>query len=802
MPPVKFQIDISRTYKNKTGYDNGYRLNTSFKTETHTERTFIDNVIRAGWPYTMVHQKRDPKITGAYARGVKTPKHIENFVSMQVMTFDDDSGEGNVVLFWLKDEFFKKYGWAFVESVNSTPDKQKGHPTFIFDKPITDPALYKECLQAFCTAYPRLDWLVNIDRTIYNAEGATVHMIGNVCPFDVFEKTILEPYRKAEAEKQAAIDAEKARKQAEWEKLKAQGKTISSSLEEAWLSGWLNWLFDKVANTQSGGNPSRNGAIYWAGRSIAGAKNTTWAQPYGKLFIDIERRIVEAAAANGYLQDYANGKDAEILRIFNRGIMAGGVPLDEPRPTEQREPPERIIDDAGNDISIFLIESADDEGNAQCMNEIHGKEFMHCSAYGWLHHNGQFWQNEIGEAVLQRTTAEMLKERRMQAVIADREAIIKAAKPSANNIKNSIFNFRSIVTTTVADFDKSPHLLNCQNGVVDLRTGDIVPHDLSQRFTYCVPTKYEPNAYSEVWENFLLDVMNNDRQMIDYMQEAMGYTLTGITSEECLFYMYGQTRSGKGTFTETILSALGREPIATEVDFGTFTRNRDRDAQNFDLAPLKPCRVVMASESNQYGHLNEAVIKRITGGNDIMCAFKHKDHFTYRPQFTIWLSSNYAPKADVDDDAVWIRVRVIRFPNCYAGREDRSLKRRLRQPINLEGVLSWIVRGSISWYGKNEKGLHAPQQVIDETQRARTELDFVAQWVDECLEVDEESFIPNSALYSSYETWCKDNGVTPRKLGRLTSALKKKGYRAGERSMVRIMGVERQKRGLKGFIVS
>ena len=330
---VSFQIDISRTFKNKTGYDHGFQLNTSFETETLTPQSLIDTVIKPGWPYTMAHQKRSPRETGADKRDVKTPKHIENFTSMQILTFDDDSGEGDVVKFWLNNAFFKQYGWAFVESASSKPDHQKGHPTFIFDKPVTDPGLYKRCLMAFCTAYPRLDWLVDITRTIYNGEGATVHRLDNICPLDVFVREIVEPYVAEEVRKQVAIDKRQVEQRAEWERQKAAGKTVSSNLAEAWLAGWLDWVFDKVANTRSGGNPSRNGAIYWAGRSIAGARGTSWTQPYGALFGDVNQRIVAAASTNGYLEDYANGQPREILRIFDRGVAKGGEELEEPKPT-------------------------------------------------------------------------------------------------------------------------------------------------------------------------------------------------------------------------------------------------------------------------------------------------------------------------------------------------------------------------------------------------------------------------------------------------------------------------------------
>ena len=327
-----FQVDVSRTYRNKDGYEaSGLRLNNSFVTETHTVDSFIQTVVKEGWPYTMVHVKRPPSETGAAARGVLTPKHTENFTSSQLLTFDDDSRLPGVVDFWRNEPFFSRYGLAFVESVNSEPGKaEKGHPTLLLDRPITDPALYRECLRAYHYAFPRLDPLTNVDRTIYNAQDARVHLIGAVCPFQEFEYAYLEPYRTMEREKSAAIASERERRRQEAEQAKADGRTTSHSLEEAYLTGYLHWLFEHVAAKRAGDN--RNKSIYWAGRCIAGVETTEWAKPHLHLLADVEARIMSAATTNGYLIDHAHNDEGEVLRVFDLGRQASGEPLDAPAP--------------------------------------------------------------------------------------------------------------------------------------------------------------------------------------------------------------------------------------------------------------------------------------------------------------------------------------------------------------------------------------------------------------------------------------------------------------------------------------
>jgi putative DNA primase/helicase len=231
---------------------------------------------------------------------------------------------------------------------------------------------------------------------------------------------------------------------------------------------------------------------------------------------------------------------------------------------------------------------------------------------------------------------------------------------------------------------------------------------------------------------------------------------------------------------------LDKEPLATEVDFGAFTMDRSHDSQNFDLAGLKPCRFVAASESNKYSSLNAARVKAITGGNEIRAAFKRRDHFTYRPQFKVWLSSNYPVNADVDDDAIWYRLKVIQFPNSYAGREDKNLKRQLRQEKNMKAVLTWAVKGAIRWYNQEGTGLRTPKKVVEATEQARLELDYVGQWLEEHVEQVQTGihFVPNSALYLSYQEWCKENGVTPKHKRSLTMELKRKGIDAGQQRKV------------------
>lgn len=421
----------------------------------------------------------------------------------------------------------------------------------------------------------------------------------------------------------------------------------------------------------------------------------------------------------------------------------------------------------------FLLEAGlSDEGNAQCVNFLYPDRFLYCAAFGksgWLYFDGQCWTNELAESRLDRAITTTLIKRAEYGLKAGvdangkllNEKLVKFCAANSYRRKGCKDQLRSILEVSITEFDNDPDMLNCANGVVNLKTGDIVDHSPKQRFTYVLPVAYNPKADYTEWVTWLREVLGGDADTLKYVQQAVGYSLTGRTSEECLFYLYGPTRAGKGTFSETILKLLGT-PLSSGVDFATFTAKRDHDSQNFDLAGLKATRFIVASESNKYELLNPRRIKSITGGDMIRCAHKHGNFFEYFPQFKVWLISNNPVKADSEDEALWARVNVIEFPNSYLGREDKGLKRRMLQPDNLEAVLRWAVEGAIAWYSSLPDGIQKPERVISETARQRAGNDFSAQFVNECIQTKPGAFLPNKVWKAVYRAWCDENSVTPK----------------------------------------
>lgn len=439
----------------------------------------------------------------------------------------------------------------------------------------------------------------------------------------------------------------------------------------------------------------------------------------------------------------------------------------------------------GKVVEYLTNEAIDDRGNAMSVAIRYAGNFAHNKAYGWLWYTGTHWARGDAETELYDAVVKTIEARAHIAIGAKFEKLQKFAVCSTARISACTAQLEHLFHVSPEKFGANKDLLNCANGVVNLKTGEIAPHSADQYFNYCLSVAYEPEAKSQAWLDFLADVVGHYEQVAEYLQMAVGYSLTGHTNEECLFYIHGPKRAGKGTFASTLLAVLGT-PLSTTVDFSTFTAERDNDSNNFDLAGLQQTRFIVASESDRYKRLNAKRIKAITGGDEVRASYKYGDHFSYKPQYKLWLQSNWPVNADSDDSAIWGRVKVIDFPNTYYDREDKHLKDRLAEPHNLEGVLAWAVAGVMKWFASSN-GLTTPEVVKAATDAHRNEQDTLAQFLEEIYEATEnpEDFIPNPDFYTAYKSYCDELGVTPKQMPQLTKSLKAKGIKAGEQQKIR-----------------
>lgn len=423
--------------------------------------------------------------------------------------------------------------------------------------------------------------------------------------------------------------------------------------------------------------------------------------------------------------------------------------------------------------TTFSSEPLDHDGHAACTLVKYSDLYKYTPQNGWLVYKEGYWQTEGAEASVGRAIKTVLRDRDKLITqnpdlepkqIAAMRRLCNANSGAIAGVKTMLKDYVEI-EDDIGNFDKHPLLLNCHNCVVDLRTGEQLEHSPDYLFTYRLSTKYNPTASSQVWLDFLAS-LELSAEVIRFLQVALGYALTGSTKHELMFYLWGPTRSGKGTITNTVLSVM--ESLGIGVSFRMFTANRYGDTQNFDFAPLKSKRLVSASESNRDEQINGAVFKQATGGDPIWASFKGKDGFSFIPQWKLFLSSNFTMNADPFDNAIWARVRTIRFTKSFEGMEDRTLKERLQTSEAREGVLNWLVQGAIDWY---KNGFPEVQEIEDATMFQRLQASSVLLFIDNCCRLEAGTRSEGNALYSAYTNWCHSSGYKPFGRKRFTQGL-------------------------------
>lgn len=317
--------------------------------------------------------------------------------------------------------------------------------------------------------------------------------------------------------------------------------------------------------------------------------------------------------------------------------------------------------------------------------------------------------------------------------------------------------------------DADPWLLNVANCTVDLRTAEPRLHSRDDLITKRIDVDYDPTAGCPTWEQFLERVLDGDSELATFLQRAVGYSLTGLTIEQVLLILYGSGANGKGTFVNTLLALLG-EGYAQQTPAETFLERRDGIPN--DIARLRGARMVSAAETGEGRRLNEALVKRMTGGDRMTARFMRSEWFEFEPQFTPWLATNHRPEIRGTDYAIWRRIRLVPFTVTIPEHErDLELPTKLRDEF--PGILAWAVQGCLDW---QQRGLDTPAAVLDATSDYRDDMDVVGAFLDDCTETRLGHLTQSSVLHTRFDYWARANGHEPLTAKALAARLVERGF--------------------------
>lgn len=403
--------------------------------------------------------------------------------------------------------------------------------------------------------------------------------------------------------------------------------------------------------------------------------------------------------------------------------------------------------------------SLDDMGNAQRFIDLFGEDARYnYTAKKWLCWNGKYWRpDEDGEAERMTDIAvESMKREAEYYETQDEEAakaFAKHMKSSRSNKSkgNMLREAQHRLPIMPHELDSHPFAFNTPSGIVSLKNGKILPHERKYFITKIAGTEIADTAGCPVWERFLNDIFGGDADLIRYIQKAVGYSLTGSISEQCMFILLGDGHNGKSTFLEAIRGILG--DYCSNMQAETIMMKSFAGNINSDIARLNKARMVTSSEPNEGVRLNEGLIKQITGGDAVTARKLFENEFEFRPEFKLWLACNHKPIVRGTDTGIWRRLHVIPFNvRIPPEKADKGLEGKLRKEY--PAILKWAVEGCILW---QTEGLQMPKAVLDMVKEYRREMDVISAFVEEKCEEREGAYEKSSALYAAYCEWCGTN---------------------------------------------
>lgn len=409
-----------------------------------------------------------------------------------------------------------------------------------------------------------------------------------------------------------------------------------------------------------------------------------------------------------------------------------------------------------------------DVGNAEAFVSLYGDRFRYDhTRKRWLVWpvGGSAWLEDENEAHKRGFIATLRARYFLANSIeddAERDALEKWARKceSGQYIATSLRVAQSMtnIATQATQYDTDPYLLNFLNGTLNLRDLVFSEPRQSDYLTRRCPIEFDLSATAPEWEKFISVVFRGNQELIDYVQRALGYCLTGDTKEHAFFIAYGGGANGKSTLLTTLGRVLGN--YSTVTAFRTFDADNRNEYGN-DLAALRGTRFVAAIESEQNKRLAEARVKMVTGGDKISCRYLYGEFFEMLPQFKVWLAVNHKPIIRGTDNGIWRRIHLIPFTQTFGDKPGELPMNKDMELIlarELPGIMNWLINGYLAW---KRDGLRPPASVVEATREYRAESDYVAQWLElRCDTTDAGAKLKAIEGYQDFRQYLTDIGET------------------------------------------
>lgn len=404
----------------------------------------------------------------------------------------------------------------------------------------------------------------------------------------------------------------------------------------------------------------------------------------------------------------------------------------------------------------------DDMGNAERFVDLFGENVRYCyTEKKWYFYNSMRWSVDNLGVILRMADkcVEAMKAEAKLYLQADEESGGDMAKAFEKHMKSSRSNkskkamlneIEHHLPILPIQMDRYKMALNTPSGIINLKNGDVKAHNPEYYFTKITSVDCADAADCPRWLAFLDDIFAGDKDLIRYIQKAVGYSLTGSTAEQCAFFLYGTGRNGKSTFIDVIRDVFG--DYAANIQPETImVKSSQSNAINSDIARLKGARLVTSVEPNEGVRLNEGLLKQLTGDDTVTARKLYSEEFEFKPEFKLWMATNHKPIIRGTDTGIWRRIHMIPFNvQIPEDKVDKNLTHKLK--AEMTAIFKWCIDGCLMW---QREGLQMPAAVLKSVREYRREMDVISAFIEDKCTL--EGTVQASMLYAAYASWADSN---------------------------------------------
>ena len=402
----------------------------------------------------------------------------------------------------------------------------------------------------------------------------------------------------------------------------------------------------------------------------------------------------------------------------------------------------------------------------------YGSKLMYVRGIGWHVWDGQRWAEDEKDSA--KTAVLDVLRQALAASLDDKELRTDVRKCESSAGVTGVLDLASALPAlraSIADLDGDPYLLNCANGTLDLRTRQLRPHDPADRITRVTRGAYDPAADSSAWDQFLSGVLPDTEERA-YLQRVIGQAAYGRVREHLFPVLTGSGSNGKGTAYGAITNALGDYATIINPDLLMTT---ERGGGGPEMMTLLGARLVIGSETEDGRQLDAALMKRLTGGDELTARRLYQAPVTWTPTHQLVYVTNHLPKVKGNDPAGWRRIRVVPFDVVVTeAQRDQTLPERLE--LSADAILTWAVQG---WFDYEDLGgMNEPDSVRRATDDYQTDSDALKRFIQaECV-TGPYAHVPARELYGAWTVWAASDGADALNERAFAKELDRLGYQA------------------------